>query len=137
MLMTKYLLTMTEEQARCVVAALDLSMRIRLGQWNEIVWSCMELEPDADVDEWCKRRNEAEKILLDARKIVMPELTGAGHSYGVYQMHETERAFNLLKAVRSCLAYHENPEGGITVNFDRPRAVNVEEEMPKCEVVEE
>ena len=49
--MTKYRLTMTEEQARCVVAALDLAIRIRLGQWNEIVDQCLECDYD-DIDEF-------------------------------------------------------------------------------------
>ena len=133
--MTRYVLTMTEEQARCVVAALNLSMRIRLGQWREIIECCMDYEP-GKIDEWCQRRDEAEEILLQARKIVMPELTGWGHSHGVYNREYTEREFNVLRAVRSCLAWHDHPEGGITVNFDRPMAIHVNEEMPKCEAVE-
>ena len=134
--MTKYVLTMTEEQARCVVGALDLSMRIRLGQWREIIECCMDYE-SGKMDEWCKRREEAEEILLQARKIVMPELSGWGHSYGVYNREGTEREYNVLLAVRSALAWHKHPEGGYTVNFDRPRAIHVNEEMPKCEAVEE
>jgi hypothetical protein len=124
---------MTEEQARCVVAAIDLSMRIRLGQWKEIIEACMDFEPEK-IDEWCERRDKAEDILLQARKIVMPELTGWGHSYGVYNREDTERAYNVLLAVRSCLAYHNKPEGGYTVDFRRPMDIHVHEEMPKCEV---
>lgn len=132
----KYRLEMTEKQARCVVAALDLSTRILLGQWKEIIECCMDYEP-GKMDEWCQRRDEAEEILLQARKIVMPELTGWGHSYGVYQREGTERAFNVMKAVRSAIAWHNHQEGGLTVDFDRPMAIHVAEEMPKCEVVED
>lgn len=135
--MTKYNLEMNEEQARTVIAALDLSMRIRLGQWKEIIEACMDFEPEK-IDEWCERSDKAEDILLQARKIVMPELTGGwGHSYGVYNREDTERAYNVLLAVRSCLAYHNKPEGGVTVDFREPMDIHVKEEMPKCEAVED
>jgi hypothetical protein len=134
--MTKYRLEMNEKQARVTVAALDFSMRVWLGQWREIIECCMKFEPEK-LDEWCERRDEAETVLLQARKIIMPELTGCGHSYGVYNRPETERLYNVLLAVRSCLAYHEHPEGGYTVNFRKPMAIHVNEEMPKCEVVDD
>ena len=134
--MTRYRLEMNEEQARITVAALDFAMRVWLGQWREIVERCMKYEPDK-TSEWCERRDEAEAVLLQARKIVMPELTGWGHSYGVYNRPETERLYNVLLAVRSAIAYHNKPEGGDTVNFNRPMAINVAEEMPKCEVLDD
>ena len=127
---------MNEEQARITVAALDFSMRVWLGQWREIIESCMKYEPEK-LDEWCERRDDAEAMLLQARKIVMPELTGWGHSYGVYNRPETERLYNVLLSVRSCIAYHKKPEGGDTVNFHRPMAMYIAEEMPKCEVFDD
>ena len=136
--MTKYRLEMSEEQARTTIAALDLAIRIRLGQWNEIVEQCLECDYD-DIDEYLKRKEDAVYILEQAREIAMPELAGKmmACSYGVYKFDYTERAFNVMKAVRSCMAWHENPQGGIEVIYDRPSAVNVTEEMPRCEVVEE
>ena len=134
--MTRYRLEMNKEQARTVIAALDFAMRVLLGQWREIIECCMKYEP-GKMDEWCERRDEAEAVLLQARKIVMPELTGWGHSYSVYNRPETERAYNVLLAVRSCLAYHEHTEGGFTVNFREPMAIYVAEEMPTCEVVDD
>ena len=133
--MTKYRLEMNEEQARITVAAMDFAMRVWLGQWREIIESCIKYEPDK-TSEWCERRDEAEAVLLQARKIVMPELTGWGHSYGVYNRPETERLYNVLLAVRSAIAYHNKPEGGYTVDFREPMAIHVNEEMPKCEVVD-
>ncbi len=134
----KYRLEMTEEQAKTLVNSLDLAIRIRMGQWGEIVEQCMKFERK-DITEWCKRRDEAEAILLKARDIVMPELAdmhslSGGH--GVYANELTERAYNVLLAVRSCISYHKKPEGGYTVNFHKPMAMYVAEEMPKCEVVE-
>lgn len=132
--MTKYRLEMNEKQAQITIAALDFAMRVWLGQWREIIECCMKYEPDK-TSEWCECRDEAAALLLQARKIVMPELTGWGHSYGVYNRPETERLYNVLLAVRSCLAYYDHPEGGNTVNFREPMAIYVNEEMPKCEVV--
>ena len=134
--MTRYRLEMTEEQARVTVAALNLAMRVWLGQWREIIECCMKYEPKK-MDEWCERRDEAEAVLLQARKIVMPELTGWGNSYGVYNRPETERIYNVLLAVRSCIAYHEHPEGGYTVNFREPMAIHVMEELPVCEAIDD
>ena len=137
--MTKYRLEMTEEQARTTIAALDLAIRIKLGQWGQLVEHCMEWEP-SKTDEWCERRDKAERVLLEARNIVMPELRDMNSlhgSHGVYAKEETERAYNVLLAVRSCLAYHNKPEGGYTVDFRKPMDIYVREEMPKCEVVED
>lgn len=132
----KYRLEMNEKQARITVAALDFAMRVWLGQWREIVERCMKYEPDK-TSEWCERRDEAETVLLQARKIVMPELTGWGHSYGVYNFPETERLYNVLLAVRSAIAYNNKPEGGYSVDFREPMSIHVNEEMPKCEVVDD
>lgn len=139
--MTKYRLEMNEEQALVTVAALDLAIRIRLGQWGEIVEQCMAWDKEAEsIEEWSMRRDDAEALLLQARDIVMPELRSM-HSiaggHGVFAKDETERAFNVMKAVRSCLAWHNNPKGGYEVIYDRPMAIHVNEEMPKCEVVED
>lgn len=137
--MTKYRLEMTEEQARVTVAALDLALRIRLGQFREIIEQCMEWEPDK-TDEWCERREKADAILLQARDIIMPELrpmNSLAGGHGVYAKEGTERLYNVLLAVRSCIAYHDHPEGGDTVNFRKPMAIYVMEELPKCEVVDD
>jgi len=135
----KYRLEMNEEQARTVVAALDLAMRIRLGQFGQIVEQCMEWEPDK-TDEWCERREKADAILLQARDIIMPELrpmNSLAGGHGVYAKEGTERLYNVLLAVRSCMAYHDHPEGGYTTNFREPMTIHVNEELPKCEVVDD
>ena len=129
----KYMLTMNEEQADITIKALDLYTRLRIGQWEELAELCIYFEPK-NIDDYCEKRDTAREILLAARRVVMPELT-RGASFGVYKFPETERAFNVLKAVRSARAWHNNPQGGWTVDFDRPRAINVAEEMPACEVV--
>lgn len=135
--MTRYRLEMNEEQAWVTVAALDLAMRIKLGQFGQIVEQCMEWEPDK-TDQWCERREKAEAILLQARDIIMPELRdmhSLAGSHGVYSRPETERLYNVLLAVRSAIAYHNKPEGGYSVDFRKPMSIHINDEMPKCEVV--
>ena len=131
----KYELTMTEAQARVTIAALDFWMRMRLGQWRELAELCIEYEL-GNAEDYCRKRDDAEQILMDARKTIMPEIP-RGSSYGVYHFPETERAFNVLKAIRSCMAWHDHPEGGWTVIFDRPMAIRVSEKMPVCAAKEE
>lgn len=130
----KYRLEMNEEQARTVIAALDFWTRMRIGQWKELVDLCLPCDYE-HIDEWCRKRDDAELLIMSVRDKVMPELT-YNASYGVFRFEETERAFNVMKAVRSCLAWHKNPKGGYEVIYDRPMAIHIKEELPKCEVVE-
>lgn len=134
--MTKYRLEMTEEQARTVIAApLDFWTRMRIGQWRELIELCLPFDRE-HIDEWCQKRDVAELLIMSVRDKVMPELT-YNASYGVFRFEDTERAFNVMKEVRSCLAWHKNPKGGYEVIYDRPMAIHVNEVMPKCEVVED
>lgn len=140
--MTRYRLEMNEKQARTVIAALDFWMRMRIGQWDELADLCIECDYQNDEDfsayweAYRDKRDEVSKRLYQARQIAMPELT-RNASWGVYEFENTERAFNILKAVRSCIAWHNNPKGRYEVIYDRPRAINVTEEMPTCEVVDD
>lgn len=57
------------------------------------------------------------------------------------QMAVLIRALDLYSRIglgqlsRHCKAWHEHPEGGLTVNFDEPMNCSGQP-MPKCEVVE-
>ena len=134
--MTKYRLEMNEKQARTVIDALDFFMRMRIGQWDELRKLCWVFGNIAGTQEYETKRDAIDEKLMEARQIAMPELT-RNASWGVYKFENTERAFNILKAVRSCIAWHNNPKGGYGVIYDRPLAINVMEEMPNCEVVDD
>ena len=134
--MTKYRLEMNEKQARTVIDALDFFMRMRIGQWDELRKLCWVFGNIAGTQEYETKRDAIDEKLMEARQIAMPELT-RNASWGVYKFNNTERAFNILKAVRSCIAWHNNPKGGYGVIYDRPLAINVMEEMPNCEVVDD
>lgn len=128
---------MNEKQARTVIAALDFFMQMRIGQWEELA-RLTPPPPNGNMADYQAARDKAKDLLLQARDVVMSELQdmhSLDGSFGVYKFPGTERAFNVLKAVRSCIAWHKNPQGGYEVIYDRTHAINVSEEMPKCEVV--
>lgn len=132
--MTRYCMTMTESQARLVIKALDFFSRMRMGQFGELIDLVLPVS-DGDIDEYCKRRDEAARILLDARDVLMPDLLDMHSlhgSYSVYMFDDSRAAWHTLQAIRSCIAWHNNPEGGWTVDFDRPSG-----DAPTVEAVED
>lgn len=67
LLMEKYILELTEEQAKIAARACEFFTRIRMGQFPEIPYLCLRGEISGR--KYCTRRNIAEKYLLDARKL--------------------------------------------------------------------
>lgn len=120
--MTKYCMTMTEEQARLVIRALDFFSRMRMGQWGELA----RLTPppsNGNIADYQAARDTVEDLLLQARDIVMPELRDMRSFYSSYSVHkfdDSRAAWHTLQAIRSCIAWHNNPAGGWTVDFDKP-----------------
>ena len=123
-----YTLTMDAETARVVSRACEFYARILFGQWDEISWE-MTLRDKTFMD----RRQECERFLGLARAAAFPILA-PGASYGVGHDRTSDTAWNAYQAIRYAIAWHDHPEGGITVNFDTPLRVS-DAPMPKCEVV--
>ena len=113
-------LTMSEETARVVSIACEFYARMRFGQYKELTWNFMEGKPDA---EWCERRERAEDHLLAARKEIMPELLGWGHSYGIGKFEDADRAFDVHQVLRVQFGDDRTPFTCLG-------------ELPKCERVE-
>ena len=105
--MVKYILELTEEQAKITVQACEFFARIRMGQFQEIPYLC--LRGDISGGEYCTRRNIAEKHLLGARKAIYPELNGIGHSYGVGKFQDTDSAFDIYQVLRFALGDPSEP----------------------------
>ena len=107
-------LELTEEQARIVSIACEFYARVRVGQFKEIVIHTLDLGLPCDV--YCKRRDNAERLLLEARKELYPELHGAGRSYGIGKFEDADRAFNVHQIIRHAMgdervpfSYHQLP----------------------------
>ena len=69
--MTKqYKLTLSETQARVVAKACEFYARIGYGQYSEILWNFMDMKNDDAIE----RRDEAERLLFEARAQIYPDL---------------------------------------------------------------
>lgn len=102
-----YRLTMTEEQARVIARACEFISRIKMGQFDEIIYECLTHQVnDAD---YCERRESAMNLLYDARREIYPELHGMGHSYGLGRFRDADIAFNTHILIRHALGYGEPP----------------------------
>ena len=108
-------LILTEEQAGIVANACEFYARIRMGQFNELVWQTMDMR--VHMDDYCTRRDEAERLLLEARRQIYPELVCAGHSYGIGKFEDADKSFDVYQVLRYALgderrpfSYHELPK---------------------------
>ena len=97
-------ITFTKEQAGLVSTACEFYTRIKIGQFNEIVWNTFSFNSDViknvSADEFCDRRDKAEEALFAARKFIYPELHGIGHSYGVGKFENADMAFDIYQVIR-------------------------------------
>lgn len=108
------ILELTEEQARIVSVACEFYARIRMGQFKEIALRTLDLS--IPCDDYCERRDHAERLLLEARKELYPELHGVGHSYGIGKFEDADKAFDVHQVIRHAMgdervpfSYHELP----------------------------
>ena len=114
-------LELTEEQAKVVSTACEFYARVRMGQFNEIMFHTLDFS--LPCDDYCKRRDNAEKILLEARKELYPELHGVGHSYGIGKFKDADLAFDVHQVLRN--------------EFGDGRPPFSYYELPKCRRIEE
>ena len=91
-------LTLTEEQARIVSIACEFYARVRIGQFQEIVWHTLDLS--LPTENFCQRRDEAERLLFEARKQIFPDLRGAGHYYGIGKFKDADMSFDVYQVIR-------------------------------------
>lgn len=96
--MTKrYKLTLSESQAKVVAKACEFYARIGYGQYSEILWNFMDLKNDDAIE----RRDEAERLLFEARAKIYPELgTHRGASYGLGRNDEWDRSYDVYQVLR-------------------------------------
>ncbi len=125
----RYILEVSESQARTLCRALEFTGRMRIGQWKELIGLCLDV---GDVDEFCRRRDELEVILENARQIAYPELSRFEHSYGIGKFRDANQCWDLYEVIRNCLAWTNHPEGGTTVDFGRPMNWSNDPNPPIC-----
>ena len=127
----RYVLMLTSKQEYIVEQALELLARLHIGQFERIA----ELLCDPRDKDYCKRRDLARDLLRLAAIVVFgrspinyPDVKG--------KSTEHELAWTIYSVLRYTRSWHENPEGGITVNYDEPLNL-AGGPMPKCEIIQE
>lgn len=118
----KYQLELTKEQLQALSAACEFYARVRMGQFKEITWHCMDWK-GSDVNDMCIRRDEAERLLFEARKQIYPDLHGYGHSYGIGKFKDADLAFDIHQVAR--------------MEFGNDRPPYSRYELPKIRRIEE
>lgn len=101
-----------------IIGELDTYSRIYMGQYEEIFrvkeYSFM-FQSGTELREACQK----------LRNVIIPELIGVSFngSLGIWGPDtplNAMRAFDIQQILRYQLAYHDNPGGGNTVNFNNP-----------------
>ncbi len=125
----RYLLTLTSKQEYIVEQALELLARLHIGQFERVA----ELLCDPRDKDYCKRRDLA-RDLLRLVAIVVFGRSACNYPDIKEKSKEHESAWTIYSVLRYTRSWHENPEGGFTVNYDEP--INLAGgPMPKCKVV--
>lgn len=126
----KYTLVLNERQAKLLDAACEFYARMSMGQWCEsLMQACVDLRRD----DYCDVRDAMEPLLLQARRLVWPELQGIGHSWGVGKFEHADIVWEIHEVLRNKIAWTENPEGGMGINFYPPWSIHGRP-LAKCEV---
>ena len=99
-------LTLTDEQAKIVSKACEFYARVKMGQFNEIIFN---LHTDYSAPNYSSRREMAERELLQARHYIYPELQGIGHSYGMGKFEDADKAFDVHQVIRYAMGDHREP----------------------------
>lgn len=122
-----YTLTLTSSQCRAVCNAVELLMRLKINQPEEIPRGALNWGNGLSVEEWCRRRDRAEPLLRQAFKELFPALND------VKKDEQWYRLYNLYQVTRYALHEAETPEGKGVDSYPPWNAGGVDEPMPKCE----
>ena len=130
--MKKYILELTEEQAVLVMNACEMLSRLHIGQY----WIISENMLHFRDENYREKKTLADSILRCAGMV----LNGIG-SYDEPKGEKNtdcNRAWSVYEAIRYAKSWHDHPEGGPGVNFDKPiNVLPAGEPLPKCLISEE
>lgn len=126
----RYILTLTRDQANMIKDACELMARLRIGQFDHITEKLLDV---AVVDDYCRRRESANAFLTSAACALLGTTIHGTPDGKKDQLHH--RAWNIYATIRYCMAWHDTPEGGWSVCFDKPRPWGGES-VPDCRVVD-
>lgn len=99
---------LTTEQAVQLSSQCEFSARMHLGQFTELPLRVLDIRKLGSY-EFCRRREEAETLLLAARKLIFPGLGAPGHSNGIGGFDEADFAFDIHQVLRTFLGDNRMP----------------------------
>lgn len=108
-------LEISEEHAKLLINILDFYSRIAIGQFEEIFYGRKIFSWNFSV---LHTRREKVQRILNAIKHKL-----SIGSFGIYSKEVSEEAkiaYDIQQVIRYCIAWDNNPRGGITVDFDEP-----------------
>lgn len=97
----QYRLTLNSQQAHELLHAVELFMRLKLGQYEELPFSLIDL----DRDDFCDRRDEARAYLKPAFEALL-----GWKKIGGYKDDQWYRLYNMYQVVRYAIHNAEHPE---------------------------
>jgi len=118
--------TLTPEQARVVIHALDLLSRLHCGQFREIGWLFRSQIKEHDL---------VDRLLAELKQECHPGLKPT-HSYGIAECPtESARiAWDILQVVRKAEAYSQHPEGGLGMRYSDPMFISDSRPRPTAKI---
>lgn len=141
--MSKVVIEVTEDQADAISKALDLYVRIGIGQFDEVAqlvaFGLVPVRNTSDVPRQIASPEQCEQLrnLMDAAKQVLGFSRGASHGIGHRDNDiSVSRAYEVGKVLDKALAEHRNPTPDFHgVNYDGlgPRYTN--DPAPNAQVV--
>lgn len=133
----KITIEVNEKQAYIIMEALENYSRLLMGQFDEI--DRLFVNNGNDIWNDFSRRAELSVMLRGARHMVYPELADNAY-YGIFDQKHTPNnariAWDIKKCIEHDISWHKHPEGGITVNFDKPMHSAPEEPLPVVRIEE-
>ena len=115
-------ITMSEAECHLAINALDLYSRIWIGQYERI----QDLQIYDSGERW-SRYSQVHMLFQRIRDLLIPSLVGHGDyrscSLGIWSDKTDIRAINaydIQQRLRYEISWFKNPEGDISVNYDRP-----------------
>ena len=123
---TEFVLYLNEDQAREVYKAVELLMRLKINQPHEIPMALLSM----DDQDFCKKRDAANKSLDDAFKAIFPTIDSCSKD------DEWYRLYNLYQILRYAFYQSENRSDSWSVD-SRPPMKFTDEPLPKIEIRKE
>lgn len=118
----EYVLTMNPEQARSALKAIDLLLRMKLGQYREVSFALLDITKE----DFSSRRDKADEKLEEAFKILYD-----GKNDEEWKDQEWYRLYNLMQALRYQIHLAEDPAGK-GVDSQKPIQLTSDEPIPHC-----